>query len=108
MQTPFEILDVAEDANDDEIKKAYLRKVREFPPEQQGAVFQLIRDAYERVSTDRKRREYRIFDRTPPDIEELFAQALKPNQPGRPDPAMLIGALVEVVKHQGSGIGSET
>lgn len=101
MQTPYDILEVAEDAGDDDIKKAYLRKVREFPPEREGAAFQRIREAYERIATDKMRRQYRLFDRSLPEVEDLLRLALKPGQPVRPDAAMLIGALVEAAKRPG-------
>lgn len=105
MQTPYEILEVAADAGDDDIKKAYLRKVREFPPEREGAAFQRIRDAYERIATDKRRRQYHLFDRGMPDVEDLLARALKPGRPVRPDAATLIGALAEAAKQRGRGAG---
>lgn len=102
METPYEILEVAEDAGDEAIKKAYLRKVREFPPEQQEA-FQRIREAYEYIATDKQRRQYRLFYRGQPDAAVLLKQALKPGKTERPDAATLIGALAEGVAAQLSG-----
>lgn len=95
METPYEILGVDEDADDDAIKKAYLGKVREFPPEHQPDAFQRIREAYERVATDRLRREYRLFHRAPPDPAPLLRLALKPGAAARPDTATLTAALAD-------------
>lgn len=106
METPYEILGVDEDAGDEAIKKAYLRKVREFPPEQQSTAFQRIRAAYELIATDKQRRRYRLFHRGRPEVSELLRQALKPGRPERPDPATLIAALAEGVAAQFSDRGT--
>lgn len=103
METPYEVLGVAEDADDETIKKAYLRKVREFPPEQQGEAFQRIRVAYEHIATDKQRRQYRLFHRGLPEVSALLQQALRPGRPERPDPATLIAALAEGVAGHLSG-----
>lgn len=95
MQSPFELLEVEDDATDEAIKKAYLRKVREYPPEQDPAAFQRIREAYEHVKTEKSRREYRLFHADIADISALLRQVLKPGHSGRPDSAALIGALTE-------------
>lgn len=97
METPYEILDVDEAADDAVIKKAYLRKVREFPPEHQGEAFRRIREAYELIATDKQRRQYRLFHRGRPEVSALLGLALRPGAPGRPDPATLIAALGEGV-----------
>ncbi|MGZ8216912.1 J domain-containing protein [Methylomagnum sp.] len=107
METPYEILGVDEDADDESIKKAYLRKVREFPPEQQGEAFRRVREAYEHIATDKQRRQYRLFYRGQPDVSALLKLALKPGKTERPDAATLIAALAEGVAgqlaHKGTG-----
>lgn len=107
METPYEVLDVNEDAGDEAIKKAYLRKVREFPPEQQGVAFQRIREAYELIASEKQRRQYRLFHCGKPEVSTLLKQALRPGQPERPDAATLIAALVEGVASplSDSGVG---
>ncbi len=97
MQTPFEILEVAEDAGDEAIKKAYLKKVKECPPERQAEAFQRIRKAYEAIQTDKQRRQYRLFHVEQPDFDGLLRQALKPGAAQRPDADLLAGALAESV-----------
>ncbi|WP_434149310.1 J domain-containing protein [Methylocaldum gracile subsp. desertum] len=95
METPYEVLGVKEDAGDEAIKKAYLRKVREFPPERNAGEFRRIRKAYELIETDKKRREYRLFHREKPDVSVLLRQILRPGRPERPDAGTLIRTLTE-------------
>ena len=61
MMDPFEELDVAESASNDEIKAAFLAKVREFPPERAPKRFQAIRDAYESIKTEKLKLAYPLF-----------------------------------------------
>lgn len=95
MQTPFEILEVPGDADDEAIKKAYLKKVKECPPERGQDAFQRVREAFEAVQTDKQRRRYRLFHAAPPDFDALLKQALKPGPAGRPEADLLAGALAE-------------
>ena len=59
---PFEVLGVARDASDAEIKKAYRRLVKELHPDMGDASdverFRAVKEAYESVSTADKRRDY--------------------------------------------------
>lgn len=52
---PNEILGVAADAPDEDIRAAYLNKVKEFPPDRAPEEFERIRDAYDAVRDPRKR-----------------------------------------------------
>ncbi|MBS1223995.1 MAG: heat shock protein DnaJ domain protein [Proteobacteria bacterium] len=78
MPNPFDLLGVAETADDDAIKKAYLQRVREHPPERDPDRFQAIRAAYEAIKTYRDRLRYRLFHQENPDLTELAAAALCP------------------------------
>jgi DnaJ-class molecular chaperone len=49
------ILGVAANAGDEEIRAAYLSKVKEFPPDRAPAEFERIRDAYETLRDPRRR-----------------------------------------------------
>ncbi len=71
MKTPFEILGVPEDADDRQIKKAYLDAVRRYPPEQHPKRFHKIREAYERIATEKARIGYMLFDISLPDPAEI-------------------------------------
>ena len=53
-EDPREILGVAPNAGDEEIRAAYLRKVKENPPDRSPAAFERIRDAYEILRDPRR------------------------------------------------------
>lgn len=84
MIDPFGLLGVAESADDGEIKAAYLRKVREYPPEQSPEQFQSIRDAYEQIRTEKARLSYRLFPAADIDRTALFSQLAEYRKPQRP------------------------
>jgi curved DNA-binding protein CbpA len=50
----FETLGLATNAGEEEIRAAYLRKVKEHPPESSPEEFEKIRDAYETLRDPRK------------------------------------------------------
>ena len=50
-----QVLGVPENATDEEIRAAYLKKVKEHPPERAPEEFERIRDAYETLRDPRKR-----------------------------------------------------
>ena len=57
------------------IREAYLKKIRQFPPEKNPAEYQVIRKAYDRIETSQKRLEYFLLgndmDFTPEEYEHL-------------------------------------
>ena len=59
-EDPREILGVLPNASDETIRGAYLRKVKENPPDREPAAFERIRDAYE-VLRDPHRRALQMF-----------------------------------------------
>ena len=77
MKNPFAVLQVAETATDEDIQKAYLRQVREHPPDRAPERFQEIRRAYETIKTQRDRLQYQLFHSEPPDIVTLLAPWLQ-------------------------------
>ena len=78
MPNPFDLLGVAEDTSDDAIKKAYLQRVREHPPERDPERFQAIRAAFELIKTRPDRLRYRLFAQDTPDVAGLIASTLQP------------------------------
>ena len=50
-----EILDVPANASDEDIRAAYLSKVKEFPPDRSPEEFERIRDAYDSLRDPRQR-----------------------------------------------------
>ena len=77
MLHPFAVLGAAETADDDAIKKAYLRQVREYPPERDPDRFQAIRAAFDAIKTRPDRLRYRLFGQDTPDVTGLAASALQ-------------------------------
>lgn len=62
---PEKILGVSSEANDEDIRQAYLRKVKESPPDRCPQEFERIRDAYE-LLRDPIRRTTRMLLSTNP------------------------------------------
>jgi len=62
---PGEILGVSLDADDAEIRAAYLRKVKQFPPDRCGEQFEKIRDAYETLRDPRRRTHLMLLSADP-------------------------------------------
>ena len=58
---PHGILGVSVDASDEEIRTAYLGKVKEHPPERSPEEFERIRDAYDILRDPRRRVNERLF-----------------------------------------------
>jgi len=52
---PYQVLGIQPEAGDAEIRAAYLRKVKEFPPERAPQEFEKVRDAYETLRDPRRR-----------------------------------------------------
>jgi len=98
MTTPFEILGVAEDADDSGIKKAYLARVREFPPERDPEHFQVIRAAYETLRGPRDRIAWRLFTSNVPDPAPLITTWLASGKPRRLDLSSVYRSLEAGIK----------
>ena len=52
---PRQILGITLEAGDEEIRAAYLRKVKEHPPDRSPREFERVRDAYEELRDPRRR-----------------------------------------------------
>lgn len=86
MKTPYEILEVAVDATDAEIKQAYLRKVKDNPPDRDQGRFQRIHDAYASIKDDKSRVSHALFTIPAADFDELLDRALHAVQTPRVTP----------------------
>ena len=62
---PRIVLGVGQDATDEQIRVAYLRKLKEFPPDRSPAEFEQIRDAYELLRDRRQRFRHLLFSVDP-------------------------------------------
>jgi curved DNA-binding protein CbpA len=52
---PREVLGVSPNAGEEEIRAAYLRKVKEYPPDRAPEEFEKVRNAFETLRDPRKR-----------------------------------------------------
>jgi hypothetical protein len=59
-----EILGVPANASEEEIRAAWLSKVKEFPPDRSPAEFEKIRDAYDTLRDPRKRAKAMLLSTT--------------------------------------------
>ncbi|MCF6204625.1 MAG: J domain-containing protein [Methylococcaceae bacterium] len=75
--SPYEVLGVTEDADDAEIKQAYLAKVKENPPERDQQQFKEIHDAYTLIKDDKSRLSFQLFTLPSVDFDLLLDQALR-------------------------------
>lgn len=64
-EEPLAVLGVPPNASEKEIRAAYLRKVKEFPPDRHPEKFEKIRDAFQ-ILSDPRRRARLIFDAANP------------------------------------------
>jgi len=62
---PRTLLGVGQEATDDQIRAAYLCKLKEFPPDRSPAEFEQIRDAYELLRDRRQRFRHFLFSVDP-------------------------------------------
>jgi len=75
MKTPYEILEVSEQATDSEIKQAYLQKVKLNPPDRDHEKFQQIHGAYETIKNVTSRENFALFNYPKADFDALLKQA---------------------------------
>ncbi|MBF0124753.1 MAG: DnaJ domain-containing protein [Magnetococcales bacterium] len=78
---PFDVLGLTAEANDAEIRKAYLVRVKEFSPEQHPERFKEIRAAFEAISDQRRRIAYSLFGKETADFPTLLLAVLRREQP---------------------------
>lgn len=62
---PAAILGVSLEASIEEVRQAYLRKIREHPPDRSPVEFERIRDAYDVLRDPRRRIELLLFSADP-------------------------------------------
>ena len=62
---PREVLGVNQDAGEEEIRAAYVRKVKEHPPDRTPEEFERIRDAYDSLRDPRRRMRNRLLSVDP-------------------------------------------
>ena len=53
-EDPRQVLEIDAEAGEEEIRAAYLRKVKEYPPDRSPREFERVRDAYEMLRDPRR------------------------------------------------------
>jgi len=81
MNTAYEVLNVATTANDAEIKQAYLRQVKDNPPDRDQEKFQLIHGAYSAIKDHKSRVSHALFALPKRSFDVLVDQILQAEQP---------------------------
>lgn len=90
---PIDVLGISQNATDEDIRAAYLLRVREYPPDRAPEQFEKIRDAYETLRDPRRRVRYRLFSVDPgAPLVSLFTDAARPRRFVGP------GSWLEVLK----------
>lgn len=97
MKTPFEILNIPERCTDEEVKAAYLERIRQYPPERFPEQFKKINAAFEQVKTERNRIAARIFQFAPFQLNDLW-DAIKTEEKRIPT-EKLIRIISEISDH---------
>ncbi|MCK5719596.1 MAG: DnaJ domain-containing protein [Thiomargarita sp.] len=77
MKTPFEILEVDANSDDITVKTAYLKKVRQYPPEQFSQQFKQIRAAFESIQNKDERLKYQLFNNELPELSDFLETGLQ-------------------------------
>ena len=62
---PKHILGVADNASDKDIRIAYLKKIKQYPPDRSPEAFERIRDAYSLLSDPRSRARFLLQSADP-------------------------------------------
>ena len=97
MLDPYLLLDVTEASSDQEITRAYLKKVKRYSPEKAPEKFQQIRAAYELIKTPRDRLNYRLFTKERLDTQVLLDTLLQKKRLQRPSQGVFVAALKDVI-----------
>ena len=90
---PFQILGVSPDADDDQIRRAYLQKVRRHPPERDPEMFRLLQQAYESIRDVRARIDHKLFHVT--ERQVLLAMVSTSRRPSREQFQAMLRACAE-------------
>jgi len=62
---PYAVLGLEPGAGDEQIRAAYLARLKQFPPDRSPAEFERIRDAYDVLRDRRKRAQHTLFSVNP-------------------------------------------
>lgn len=75
MRNLYEILGVEKNATDQEIKKAYNKRLRKYPPEKEADKYKEIREAYDTLRDKERRKNYDAYFEHGDEIKKLEKEA---------------------------------
>ncbi|WP_029528508.1 hypothetical protein [Polaromonas glacialis] len=93
MSDPYQVLGIADGADDAAVRAAYLAAVRLHPPERDAERFAAVRRAFDAVSSAPLRLEHELFNQEPPTLNGLLHLLQSDFSPRRPDTASLLRLL---------------
>ena len=79
-EDPREVLEIDAEAGEEEIRAAYLRKVKEYPPDRAPREFERVRDAYEMLRDPRSRTRALLLAADPKQPLVSLLDGLKPKR----------------------------
>ena len=77
---PYAILGISEGAEPEEIRRAYLEKIRQYPPDRSPEAFERIRDAYAALNNPLHRMRVMLFSVDPEQSMVALLDPLKPKK----------------------------
>jgi curved DNA-binding protein CbpA len=77
MSDPYEVLGLANDADEAEIRRRYLELVRQSPPDREPERFAAVRAAYDEVRDPARRLESQLFRASTSDSLDALAADLR-------------------------------
>lgn len=75
MKNYFKILELTPEAGEEEIKKAYFKLIRQYPPDKNPDKFKEIREAYEMLKQEKFREEFKMIQKIPSPFREVYQSA---------------------------------
>ena len=80
MPYPYDVLEIAENADQKQIRKAYLKKIREYPPEKYPEEFAQITQANELIKDQLSRARLKVFGMPDKNINTKFTELVVKNK----------------------------
>ena len=83
---PYLVLKISPEANDQEIRRAYLAAIKKAAPDTDPQFFQTIQEAYEKIKDPSSRNRHLLFNRdthgdSPIEAVRAYARLVGPGQP---------------------------
>ena len=80
LEDPRQVLEIEAEAGDEEIRAAYLRKVKQYPPDRSPREFERVRDAYDLLRDPRRRTRQLLLAADPKQPLAGLLDELKPQR----------------------------